>query len=194
MDMHISAEGKIGIGLTLIFALGAGAYMRYPDQTWIGTLTMIIAALGLALLFAHHLWTRPKKDKRHSSPVTQSRSVLSEDGSTLLDPGYLIDQCKGKTNFQINALLAPYLGKVLTISGQIMNISDVDYGGNRLELWVDIDCSDKVKIQARFNANDKTTLTQLSKGATVTAQGKVAEFIFSRLIINDCKLLQIART
>jgi hypothetical protein len=193
MGMDISGEGKIGIGLTLVFALGAGAYMRYPDQTWLGTATMIIAAGGLVLLIIHHFWTRSQKEKRPSVHVAMARPVLSADGSTLLDPGYIVKLCKEKTDFQINALLAPYVGKVLTISGHIGYMTDINHGNGRLEVWVDIECSDDVKIQARFSANDKTALTQIAKGISVTVHGQVAALYFSRLVIIDCRLLQIAQ-
>jgi len=45
--MQIITEGTIGIVLTLIFALGAGAIVRFPNQRWIGTAVMTVAVLGL---------------------------------------------------------------------------------------------------------------------------------------------------
>lgn len=56
--MHISFEGKIGIGLALLGILGGGAFMRFPDQLWIGSAMMGVAIIGLILLAWHHFRTR----------------------------------------------------------------------------------------------------------------------------------------
>jgi len=52
--MRISAEGKIGIGLALLFGLGTGAVIVWPDDRWIGWAMMGVSALGLAMLGVHH--------------------------------------------------------------------------------------------------------------------------------------------
>jgi hypothetical protein len=52
--MHISAEGKIGIGLGLFALGGAGAIMVAPEQLWIGWGMIGTAAIGCAALLAHH--------------------------------------------------------------------------------------------------------------------------------------------
>jgi len=59
--MSISQEGKIGIGLSLLLALGAGAYMRFPDQLWIGSATMAVAGVGLIALAVHHFQIKPSR-------------------------------------------------------------------------------------------------------------------------------------
>lgn len=57
--MTISTEGKIGIGLTLIFALGAGALTVAPTAIWIGWSIMALAAVGLLSLAIYHF--RPRR-------------------------------------------------------------------------------------------------------------------------------------
>lgn len=51
--MQISPEGKIGIGLTLLFGIGAGAVAAWPEQHWIGVATMICSGAGLSVLGVH---------------------------------------------------------------------------------------------------------------------------------------------
>jgi hypothetical protein len=54
--MQISPEGKIGIGLTLGFALGAGWVMVAPDQAkFVGWVTIGLSLGGLLWLLHHHL-------------------------------------------------------------------------------------------------------------------------------------------
>ena len=59
--MHISDEGKIGIGLALLFGLGTGVVIRFPDQLWIGTAMMVLSAFGLILLAMHHFDIKKRK-------------------------------------------------------------------------------------------------------------------------------------
>jgi hypothetical protein len=55
---QFSAEGKIGISLTLLGLFGAGAIAVAPDQVWIIGWTLIaIAVIGLVLLFLYHVAT-----------------------------------------------------------------------------------------------------------------------------------------
>jgi hypothetical protein len=75
--MRISGEATLGILLTLIFALGAGAAVRYPDQSWIGTCIMAVAAISLVLVAAHHLCV-----ERHNK--TLSLAVVSIGIATIL--------------------------------------------------------------------------------------------------------------
>ena len=56
--MAISTEGKIAIGLALLFPLGAGGVMVAPEQQlWIGWATIAVAAGGLILLGIYHIST-----------------------------------------------------------------------------------------------------------------------------------------
>jgi hypothetical protein len=62
--MGISTEGKIGIGLTLLFGAGAGAVMVAPEQqVWIGWILIIVSAIGFVLLISYHLATRVRKPR-----------------------------------------------------------------------------------------------------------------------------------
>ena len=54
--MAISTEGKIGIGLTLLFGLGGGAVIVAPEQqVWIGWVVIAFSLLGLVVLGVHHV-------------------------------------------------------------------------------------------------------------------------------------------
>jgi hypothetical protein len=62
--MAISDEGKIGIGLTLLFGAGTGAVLIAPQQqTWIGGALIAISVVGFVLLAIHHIRTRAPKPK-----------------------------------------------------------------------------------------------------------------------------------
>lgn len=52
--MQISGEGKIGFGLALVFGLGGGAIMVWPEDRWIGWAMMAFSGTGLLFLGAHH--------------------------------------------------------------------------------------------------------------------------------------------
>lgn len=75
--MRISFEGTIGIALALLGILGGGAFMRFPDQAWIGTAMMAIAVVGLLMLVWHQY------NARHQKPTEQPKSrPLEYLGST----------------------------------------------------------------------------------------------------------------
>jgi hypothetical protein len=53
--MAISTEGKIGIGLTLLFGLGGGAVIVAPQQVWIGWTIIAFSLAGLLCLGIYHI-------------------------------------------------------------------------------------------------------------------------------------------
>ena len=59
--MAISSEGKIGIGLTLLFGLGGGAVVVAPQQLWIAWTIIAISLTGLVILGIYHFW--PKRNR-----------------------------------------------------------------------------------------------------------------------------------
>ena len=56
--MAISAEGAIGIGLTLLFGAGAGAMSAWPDQVWIGKTVIALAGAGFVALGVYYFRER----------------------------------------------------------------------------------------------------------------------------------------
>jgi hypothetical protein len=70
---QISAEGKIGISLTLLGLLGAGAIAVAPDQVWIIAWTLIaIAVIGLVLLFLYHVATYRRQRGQEAASMMPS--------------------------------------------------------------------------------------------------------------------------
>ena len=78
--MHISSGGKIGFFLALIFSAGTGATMVWPDDKWIGWLTMVVSVAGLIVLAVNHLnYLRAKKElggNRSPAVATATASAL----------------------------------------------------------------------------------------------------------------------
>jgi hypothetical protein len=72
----LSVEATVGFVLPLVLALGAGAYMRYPDQLWIGTATMIFAGVGLVILAAYH-WLYRLRHKRVGSKDAHLSAIVN---------------------------------------------------------------------------------------------------------------------
>jgi hypothetical protein len=58
--MHISGEGKIGIGLGLLGLLGVGIPMVAPQYPWLGWPFIATSVLGLIALAFHHFRVRSR--------------------------------------------------------------------------------------------------------------------------------------
>jgi hypothetical protein len=81
--MAISTEGKIGIGLTLIFALGAGAVIVWPDQKLIGWAIVGLAGLGLIMLAIYHFWER--KEPKAAEPAHRASTTARARTGGMID-------------------------------------------------------------------------------------------------------------
>lgn len=77
--MALSTEGKIGIGLTLVFALGGGTVIVFPHAVWVGWATMILSGLGLIALTAHHFWPQKSAHYTDSSEAEMLRLRAAAD-------------------------------------------------------------------------------------------------------------------
>ena len=73
--MAVSTEGKIGIALTLLFGLGAGAVLVVPEQqVWIGWGIVTVSLTGLVILGVYHFW--PKRGLKLGITLTTLGTVL----------------------------------------------------------------------------------------------------------------------
>jgi hypothetical protein len=118
--------------------------------------------------------------------------ALSADNKTVIDPEYIVTLCAGKTALQVKALMLPYIGKILTITGHVSEMRDSEYSK---ELNVEIVCAANVTINAKFSSEDTVILTQVTRDMVITVQGMVEKLTYvGQLSIAQCTVLQIAKT
>jgi hypothetical protein len=185
--------------LPRVYEVIGGASGLLSWQVWIVTGALISAFACLEYAFRQ----RERKDlqtkTKQPMPIPSlnlyaAGPALSADG-VVIDPEYVVNICKGKTDLQKKALLAPYAGKFLSVTGIIERIQDINYSttDGHLELWVDLKCERSLNIQARFPSDNKTVLTQLASGMIITVRGEISQIYFDRLVIINCDVLQIAK-
>jgi hypothetical protein len=162
-----------------------------PWQIWIVAGAMIFALACLEYVYRRA--AAPQTLPRTAShPMVQFNYAiaLSADGNTIIDPAYVVSAAKGRTERQLELLLAPIVGKSLTISGVVDHSSDIRYDDGRWELWVYIICGDTVRAEARFAA--EASVSAIVKGAPIVATGKFAKLDSKAILITDCEVIQIA--
>jgi hypothetical protein len=107
-------------------------------------------------------------------------------------PRKLAAMCKNRTAAQAEKVLRPYYGRVIMISGQLVDVSEwmIDYSQVEVRLG-----SRDPRVFMHFTnpATFDSVLSKLRPGTRITVTGVIAEIRESSITITDCELESLGK-
>lgn len=195
-----------------VLALG-GAVMTelapsvFPgDETlifWLGTALALSAIIALIVLFVFARSGGPQATSVHGElRTTQSTSEptglprLSDltpmplGGEILLaenvTPSFLMTMLRGRTEVQSESASAPYIGKRMTASGTVIDVSRVL--GSMTVSMTPIDCENRGNVYLIFE-QDHERLSVIHPGDLLSANGRIKKIKSHDIQLVDCRLI-----
>ena len=92
---------------------------------------------------------------------------------------------RGKTSLHVSALIKPYLGKRLSVSGKVGDVSHL----HKDSISVIIRGKDGELVRADFNQDKIEAVSFLQKEAEVTVSGELVEVNAIGIILQDCEII-----
>jgi hypothetical protein len=117
--------------------------------------------------------------KQPAHPAPPQAKVLID-----VEPSYLIGLYENRTSVQGDALALAYIGKWITVTGRVQDISR-NAGGILVQI---IDAKGKW-VAATFPVESANTVTTRPHGSTLTVRGKVWLIDALRVFLAECELI-----
>ena len=202
MKAETSGRRITFMALTIVSVLAALFWLKiktiWPPFTettiTVGTnpLAWFVVLMFILAVFAFH---RPKnRNEGVSRPATSSflpaqqlANAVHALGRIYVDvgPAYLIDLYRGRTSIQGDALAAAYIGKWMSITAKVSDISD--YLGGVMVIMANDDDDGVIRvISARFPAKEKEKISHTARGATITVHGKICRINSYSVDLENC--------
>jgi hypothetical protein len=171
--------GLIFLGAALVFGLTEVAQARY----WIG------AAVACYVLASFQAWKR----ERHAIANLQGEieklrqgveGLTQAEGATALTPEQLVGVYKNRTTLQGEKLASTYIGKWMTVSGVVEDISKPRFGISLVFY------RGEILIVMYFEESATEPVSALSRGDTVTVRGKIKQIESRNLLLESCELVK----
>jgi hypothetical protein len=164
-------------------------------------LAWFIVAMFILSVFAFH---SPKKRnigelRLPPPPAVVAPSVVSASSPTVqkvfidVSPSYLTGLYAKRTSMQGDALAAAYIGKWITVTGQVQDISDFSPMTGSGPLYVQFRDSEEQSISALFpikSAESAEKISRIPHGGAITVRGKIEIIDFMRVKLVECELIE----
>ncbi|MBI2855386.1 MAG: hypothetical protein HYX93_00890 [Chloroflexi bacterium] len=176
----------IAIGSKLLDVIDA-IQLGLPYDAW-----MLIGLVVFFVATASLVWTPHDVGPASStSPAVVEDNRISSSIATIgdqqiLTPEFLVGLYQGRTTAQGQVLSRPYVGKPLTVTGVIYDIS---YRWDQQGVIVALDFSgskSRIYVSADFDHAWVEYLSARQKGETVTITGNVRDITASFVSLRDC--------
>jgi len=156
------SQGRVGTGLPLAGTILGGA--------------AVVISVAWVLFFTVLAATAPTVP---SSSSTGNAVSPSDPVTVSLTPLELTKQ------YTDNKTVADalYQGKVVEVTGKVKSVSDT---GEDSDLRVKLDGFNFVDVDCQFNSGQRSSVSNLSVGSTVTIRGRCAGTVVFDVVLNDC--------
>jgi hypothetical protein len=115
-------------------------------------------------------------------PVPKPQRVLID-----VTPSYLMGLYENRTSLQGDALAVAYIGKRMTVTGQVLDISQASASS---DFFVQFRDNDNKYIAAHFPRELSEQISHIPHGATITVSGEIETVDTTRLTLKDCELVR----
>jgi len=173
--------GLILLGVALVFRLTEVAQARY----WIG------AAVVCYVIASFQAWKRERqtitKLQGEIGSLRQGVEGLTQaEGATSLTPEQIVGVYKDRTTLQGEKLASTYVGKWMTVSGVV---EDISRQGSELVVTF-FSGQSPVLIMMQFAKDLVEPVSALSRGDTVAVRGKIQRIQPRLLLLESCELVK----
>lgn len=167
--------GLLLIVIAFAFRLTEVGQARY----WLG------AAAACFVIASFSAWRTERLNAERLRGIIESLEQVSDTLS--LSPLDVVKVYEGRTTIQGEKLATTYIGKWLTISGQVYDADKDAFGRTRIL----IDPTNDLRLILAFAERFSESVGALRKGDAVTARGKIRVVSSNVIHLEDCEIIKV---
>jgi hypothetical protein len=168
--------------------------MGVPVEVWeiIGAGIFFFSVIGILIRAEQERLTHPAlmaiPRAAHSAEIAEEAApgTLTTAGQRIvidINPKYIFDLIGDKISTEADRLTAPYIGKWITLSGKVKNVSVGQYSGK-----ITTEEVDDYQIGFEFSPSWNERLNIITTGENILVRGKIYQIRRYRLELVECEL------